>query len=129
IDRIVDRDGDGVADSVTTYAAGLSLDAFAGLAFDDRDVLYAVDSANRVLALPDDDGDGVADRQVQFSPLIPGLTGIAFGQGPPETVSPPGSFRPVTVAPGASGLELTWEDQGPTVPVYNIYQGTLGSFF
>ena len=32
-----------------------------------------------------------------------GLTGIAFGPGPPETVLPPGSFRPVIVAPGDAG--------------------------
>ncbi|HYS05430.1 MAG TPA: hypothetical protein VEW47_09590 [Candidatus Dormibacteraeota bacterium] len=129
IDRIVDRDGDGVADSVTTYAPGLSLDAFSGLAFDDQDVLYVVDSASRVLALPDDDGDGVADRRVQFSPLISGLTGIAFGQGPPGTVSLPGSFHPVGVTGSGSGLRLTWEDQGATVPAYNIYEGTLGSWY
>ncbi len=129
IDLIVDQDGDGVADSVTPYATGLSLDAFSGLAFDDQDVLYAVDSANWILALPDDDGDGVADRQVQFSPLIPGLTGIAFGQGPPGTVSLPGSFHPVGVTRSGSGLRLTWEDQGPTVPAYNIYEGTLGSWY
>jgi hypothetical protein len=129
IDRIVDRDGDGVADSITPYTTGLSLDAFSGLAFDDQDVLYAVDGADRILALPDDDGDGVADRQVQFSPLIPGLTGIAFGQGPPGAVSLPGSFHPVGVTRSGSGLRLTWEDQGQTVPAYNIYEGTIGSWY
>ncbi len=129
IDRIVDLDGDGVADSVTPYAAGLSLDVFYGLAFDDSDVLYAVDGANRVLALPDDDGDGVADRQVQFSPQIPGLAGLAFGQGPPGAVSLAGSFHPVGMTQSGSGLRLTWEDQGPTVPAYNIYEGTIGNWY
>jgi len=129
IDRIVDRNGDGVADSITPYATGLSLGPLTGLAFDDQDVLYAVDGTNRVLALPDDDGDGLADRQVQFSPLISGLSGIAFGQGPPGTVSLPGSFHPVEVTQIGPGLRLTWEDQGPTVPAYNIYEGTLGTWY
>jgi hypothetical protein len=126
IDRIVDRDGDGVADTVTAYADGLSLDVHHGLAFDDADILYAVDGGTRVVALPDDDGDGVADRQVPFSPLDPGLTGITFGPGPPEMVSPPGAWHPVTVTQNGSMLRLTWEDQGPTVPAYNIYEGALG---
>ena len=129
IDRIVDRNGDGVADGVVPYAEGLTLDFLQGLAFDDSDVLYAVDGADRILALPDDDGDGVADRQVQFSPLIAGLAGIAFGQGPPGAVSLPGSFHPVGVAPNGTGLRLTWEDQGPTVPGYNVYEGTLGVWY
>jgi len=128
IDRIVDADGDGAADGVAPYATGLMLDARYGLAFDANDVLYAVEGGSRVLALPDDDGDGVADRRVQFSPLLAGLGGITFGPGPPEAVSPPGSYRPVTVGLSGSGLRLTWEDQGPTVPAYNVYQGTLGTY-
>jgi hypothetical protein len=126
-DPDLDTDGDGVADAFAPYAQGLTLDVFYGLAFDAADVLYTVESGARVLALPDDDGDGDADRVLQFSPLIDGLTGIAFGPGPPEAVSPPGSYAPVTVTPGAGGLLLTWEDQGPTVPAYNLYEGTLGT--
>lgn len=130
IDRIVDSNGDGVADSVAPYATGLSLDVGDGMAIDADDVLYAVEGGNRVLALPDDNGDGVADRQVQFSPLLGGLAGITFGPGPPEIVSPPGAYHPVAVVPAAGGtLRLTWEDQGPTVPSYDIYEGTLGSFY
>jgi hypothetical protein len=129
IDRILDTNGDLLSDSVTTYATGLALNTYYGLAFDDLDILYAVEGGNRVLALPDDNRDYVADRQVQFSGLISGLTGIAFGPGPPETVSPPSSFHPVTVTPNGSALRLTWEDQGPTVPAYNIYEGTLGSYY
>jgi len=129
IDRIVDRDGDGVADGITPYATGITPDYFYGLAFDDADVLYAVDGGTRVLALPDDDGDGAADRQVAFSPNIAGLAGIAFGQGPPGEVSLPGSFHPVAVAPNGASLRLTWEDQGPTVRGYNIYEGTIGAFY
>jgi len=129
VERLLDVDGDGVADSVAPYATGLTLDALQGLAFDDLDVLYVVDGGNRVLALPDDDGDGVADRQVQFSAQLPGLLGLAFGQGPPETVSLSGSLHPVTVTPSGPGIRLTWEDQGPTVPAYNIYEGTLGSWY
>ncbi len=130
IDRIVDSNGDGVADSVAPYAIGLSLDVGYGLAIDADDILYTVEGGNRVLALPDDNGDGVADRQVQLSPLLGGLAGITFGPGPPEIVSPPGAYHPVTVAPAAGGtLRLTWEDQGPTVPSYDIYEGTLGSFY
>jgi hypothetical protein len=127
IDRIRDTDGDGLADSVNPYASGLLLDVRFGMTFDDADVLYTVDSGVRILALPDDDGDGDADRQVQFSPLIDSLTGISFGPGPPEAVSPPGSYAPITVTRSGSGLRLTWEDQGPTVPAYNIYEGTLGT--
>lgn len=129
VDRVVDADGDGVADSVTAFATGLSLDFFSGLALDDADVLYVVDGATRVVALPDDDNDGIADRLAQFSPQIPGLLGITFGQGPPGAVSLPGSFHPVTVAPSGSGLRLTWEDLGPTVPAYNIYEGTIGDWY
>jgi hypothetical protein len=130
IDRMRDTDGDGVADSVATFAAGLSLNTEWALAFDERDVLYAVDGGNRVVALPDDDGDGTADRQVQFSPLNDGILGITFGPGPPEAVSAPSSYRPVTLAPGPAGLlRLSWEDQGPTVPAYNIHEGTIGSFY
>jgi hypothetical protein len=130
IDRIRDTDGDGVADGLAPYATGLVLNTDWGLAFDEGDVLYAVEGGNRIVALPDDDGDGAADRQVQFSPLNDGLLGITFGPGPPETVSAPSSYRPVTVAPGPPGLlRLGWEDQGPTVPAYNIYEGTIGSFY
>ncbi|HEU4402249.1 MAG TPA: hypothetical protein VFT43_09100 [Candidatus Polarisedimenticolia bacterium] len=129
IDRIVDVDGDGMADVVAPYATGLSFPGTAALTFDENDVLYVVDGGNRVLALPDDNGDHLADRQVQFSPLIDGLGGITFGPGPPETVSPPGSFHPVTVMPSGSMLRLTWEDQGPTVPAYNVYEGVLGSYY
>jgi hypothetical protein len=130
IDRIRDSDGDGVADSVTTYAAGLALNTEWALAFDEGDVLYAVEGGNRVVALPDDDGDGTADRQVQFSPLNDGILGITFGPGPPEAVSAPSSYNPVTLAPGPGGLlRLSWEDQGPTVPAYNIHEGTIGSFY
>ncbi len=129
IDRFVDTNGDGVADSMTTFATGLSLDVFYGMAFDDHDVLYVVDGGNRVLALPDDDGDGVADRQVQFSPQLNGILGITFGQGPPGTVSLAGSFHPVGVSQTPTGLRLQWEDMGPTVPAYNIYEGTLGGWY
>lgn len=129
VERAVDADGDGVADGVTVYAAGISLDVYSGLAVDDADVLYVVDGGNRVLALPDDDNDGAADRQVPFSPQTPGLLGITFGQGPPGAVSLPGSFHPVTVARSGSGLRLTWEDLGPTVPAYNVYEGTIGNWY
>lgn len=129
VERVVDADGDGVADSTTVFATGLTLDVYSGLAVDDADVLYVVDGGNRVVALPDDDNDGIADRQAQFSPQIPGLLGITFGQGPPGTVSLPGSFHPVTVAPSGSGLRLTWEDLGPTVPAYNVYEGTIGDWY
>jgi len=130
IDRIVDSNGDGIADSVMPYATGLSLDVSYGMTIDADDVLYAVDGGTRVLALPDDNGDGAADRQVQFSPLLAGLAGISFGPGPPEIVSPPYAYHPVTVTPAAGGLmRLTWEDQGPTVPSYNIYEGTLGQYY
>ena len=129
IDRLLDVDGDGVADSVAPYATGLALDVLQSLAIDGADVLYVIDGGNRVLALPDDNGDGAADRQVQFSAQIPGLLGIAFGQGPPETVSLPGSHHPVTVTRSGPGLRLTWEDQGPTVPAYNIYEGTIGDWY
>ena len=129
VDRVVDTDGDGVADKTTVYAAGLTFSVYSGMTFDDADVLYVVDAENRVMALPDDDHDGVADRLAPFSPLIPGLVGITFGQGPPGTVSLPGSFHPVLVARSGSGLRLTWEDLGPTVPGYNIYEGTIGSWY
>lgn len=62
-----------------------------------------------------------------FSPLIGGLAGITFGPGPPEPVSPPGSIYPVMVTRSGSGLRLAWEDLGPTVTAYNIYEGTLGA--
>jgi len=130
VDRIEDTDGDGVADRITMYAAGLTFTSlYAGMTFDDADVLYVVDAETRVVALPDDDHDGVADRLTPFSPLIPGLVGITFGQGPPGTVSLHGSFHPVLVAQSGPGLRLTWEDLGPTVPGYNIYEGTIGSWY
>jgi hypothetical protein len=128
IDRFVDRDGDGVADVGAPYASGLRLDAGYGMTFDGGDVLYTVEGGNRVLALPDDDGDGAADRALQFSPLIDGLAGISFGLGV-ETVSPPGSYRPVTVQRSGAGLRLTWEDQGTATRAYNIYEGTIGAWF
>jgi hypothetical protein len=126
---VVDADGDRVADGTTVFATGLTLDVYSGLAVDDADVLYVVTGGNRVVALPDDDNDGIADRLAQFSPQIPGLLGITFGQGPPGAVSLPGSFHPVTVAPSGSGLRLTWENQGPTVPAYNVYEGTIGDWY
>lgn len=129
VDRIVDTDGDGVADRTTMFAAGLTFSVYSGMTFDDADVLYVVDTENRVVALPDNDHDGVADRLAPFSPQIPGLVGITFGQGPPGTVSLPGSFHPVLVERSGSGLRLTWEDLGPTVPAYNIYEGTIGSWY
>ena len=129
VERVVDADGDGVADATTVFATGLTFDVYSGMALDDADVLYVVDAGNRVVALSDDDNDGVADRIVPFSPLIPGLVGITFGQGPPGTVSLPGSFHPVTVAQSGSGLRLTWEDLGPTVHAYNIYEGTIGGWY
>ena len=129
VERVVDADGDGVADGTTVFATGLTFDVYSGLAVDEFDVLYVVDGGNRVVALPDDDNDGVADRLAQFSPQIPGLLGITFGQGPPGAVSLPASFHPVTVAPSGPGLRLTWEDLGPTVPAYNIYQGTIGDWY
>lgn len=129
VDRILDVDRDGVADQVTPYATGFLFNGD-GIAFDADDVLYIVDGGNRVIALPDDNGDGVADRQVQFSALNDGMAALAFGQGPPEEVSGPAAVRPVGVTPASSGmLRLTWEDQGPTVPGYNIYEGTLGAPF
>ncbi len=128
IDRLVDRDGDGVADAGAPYATGLRLDAGYGMTFDGDDVLYAVEGGNRVVALPDDDGDGAADRVLQFSPLIDGLAGISFGLDV-ETVSPPGSYRPVTVQRSGAGLRLTWEDQGTATPAYNIYEGTIGAWY
>ena len=129
VDRIVDADGDGVADRTTVFASGLTLSVYSGMTFDDADVLYVVDADSRVVALPDGDRDGVADRVAQFSPQIPGLVGITFGQGPPGTVSLPGSYHPVTVAKSGSGLRLTWEDLGPTVHGYNIYEGTIGGWY
>ena len=129
VDRLVDIDRDGVADQVTPYATGF-LTGGEGIAFDADDNLYIVDGGNRVIALPDDDGDGVADRQVQFSALNDGLAALAFGPGPPEEVSGPAAPRPVGVAPSSGGmLRLTWEDQGTTVPGYNIHEGTLGAPF
>ena len=130
VDRIADTNGDGAADTLAPYATGLSMAGNTALAFDADDVPYVVVGGNQVLALPDDDGDGRADRQVPFSPLIDSLAGIAFGPGPPEEVSMPGSYRPVTLsASGAGGLRLAWEDQGPTVPAYNIYEGSIGSYY
>ncbi|HEV8702844.1 MAG TPA: hypothetical protein VGV60_16350 [Candidatus Polarisedimenticolia bacterium] len=129
VERLLDADGDGIADEITVFATGLALDFYSGMAVDDADVLYVVDAGNRVVALPDDDNDGIADRLAPFSPQIPGLRGITFGQGPPGTVSLPGSFHPVTVAQSGSSLRLTWEDLGPTVPAYNIYEGTIGSWY
>ncbi len=129
VERVVDADGDGVADGTTVFAAGLTFDVYSGIAVDDLDVLYVVDGGNRVVALPDDDNDGVADRLAPFSPQLPGLLGITFGQGPPGAVSLPGSFHPVTVEPSGSGLRLTWEDLGPTVPAYNLYEGMIGDWY
>lgn len=129
VDRLLDLDRDGVADQVTAYAAGFTLFG-EGIAFDANDVLYIVDNANHVVALPDDDGDGVADRLAQFSALNDGLAAIAFGAGPPDEVSGPAAARPVGAAPVAGGmLRLVWEDQGPTVPAYNIHEGTIGAPF
>ena len=129
VDRVVDTDGDGVADRTTVFATGLTLSVYSGMTFDDADVLYVVDAENRVVALPDDDHDGVADRVAPFSPLIPGLVGITFGQGPPGPVSLAGSFHPVLLEGSGSGLRLTWEDLGPTVPAYNLYEGTIGIWY
>jgi hypothetical protein len=127
IDRIRDLDGDGVADVAAPYATGLALDVFYGLAFDRDDVLYSVDGGAGITALPDADHDGAADAHLAFAPLSTGYGGLAFGVSPPEQVSPPRSAAPVTVAPIASGLRLTWEDQGAGTPAYNLYQGTLAA--
>ena len=130
IDRLIDINGDGQADSVTPYATGLALSVNTGITFDAADVLYVVVGDNQVVALPDDDGDGDADRVVPFSPLISGLRGLAFGIGPPQETSAPGSYVPLSVAPLAGGqLRLRWEDLGATVPSYNVYEGTLGGGF
>jgi hypothetical protein len=128
IDRILDRDGDGVADLIVPYAEGVpGLGVDLGMAFDERDVLYVATGGDRVLALPDDDGDLIADRQVPFTPLG-SYHGIAFGPGPPGEVSGPGSGLPVVLEPAGSMLRISWEDLGPTVAAYNVYEGTLGSF-
>ncbi len=127
IDRIRDRFGRGAADAITTYASGLVLDLSYGLALDGRDVLYVVDGGTRVTAIADDNRDGIADRTLPFSPLNGGLTGLVFGAKPPDPVSPPGSRIPLTATSGPTGLRLLWEDLGPTVPAYNIYDGFLGN--
>jgi hypothetical protein len=128
VDRIRDLDLDGVADSVTPHADGfLGLNIDLGLTFDDRDVLYVTDNGDRIVALADDDGDGVAERRTQFSPLGT-FASIGFGPGPPEAVSRPVSRRPVTVERVAGGVRLSWEDMGPTVPAYNLYEGAIGQF-
>ncbi|MCZ6696729.1 MAG: hypothetical protein O7A63_09360, partial [Acidobacteria bacterium] len=127
IDRIRDRFGHGAADEITTYASGLALDLGYGLALDDADVLYVVDGGTRVTAIADDDGDGMADRIEPFSPLNAGLTGLTFGATPPDLVSPPGATIQVTATDGPTGLRLTWEDLGPSVGAYNIYDGWLGN--
>ena len=33
------------------------------------------------------------------------------------------------MTPSGPGVRLTWEDQGATVPAYNIYEGMLGSWY
>ena len=129
VDRIIDETRDHIADGITTFASGLSLDFDRGVTFDAFDVLYVVvDGGTRVVALPDADHDGVADSQVTFSPLLSGLAGITFGPGPPEIVSPPGALLPVIATWDGVQLRLSWEDQGPTVPVYNIYTGGTVNF-
>jgi hypothetical protein len=127
IDRLRDRNGDGVADVVAPYATGLALGVYYGVAFDGEDVVYAASDGIGIAALPDTDGDGVADAAIPFAPSSPAIAGLAFGISPPGQVSPPGSYAPVTVAPIAGGLRLTWEDQGASVTAYNIYEGTPGA--
>ncbi|HKQ97137.1 MAG TPA: hypothetical protein VJV75_04610 [Candidatus Polarisedimenticolia bacterium] len=125
IDRFIDRNLDGVADSSTTYVSGLALDIFDGLVFDRNDTLYTVEGGNRVLAIPDGNHDGVLDSINQFSPLLSSIDGLAFGASPPGEVSLPRSRKPLTVVRVGTALRVTWEDQGPTTLGYNLYQGTV----
>jgi len=125
IERMRDRNGDGVADEVTTYASGLSLDIFQQIACDASDVLYAVDSDNRIVALPDANRDGTADAIVPFSPIDTGYAGLMFGARPPWEVSALSSGLPLAVTHDGAGIQVTWEDLGPTVAAYNVYRGAL----
>ena len=125
IERLRDRDGDGVAEDLTTYASGLSLDVFQQIAIDSSDVVYAVDSDNRVVALPDADRNGVADAVVPFSPIETGYAALGFGARPPWEVSSMAAFVPLQVSPDGAGIKLTWEDLGPSVGAYNVYRASL----
>jgi len=50
---------------VSVFAAGLGLSNPRFMAFDDNDVLHVANMGrNQIVALPDGDGDGVADRLV-----------------------------------------------------------------
>jgi len=126
IDRLVDRNLDGVADQTAPYATGLALDTFDGLAFDPTDTLYTVDGGTRVVALPDADHNGVADAVLPFSPLLDSIDGLGFGASPPGEVSLPRAFRPLAVERVGNALRISWEDQGASSGAYNLYEGTLG---
>jgi len=123
IERLRDRNGDGVADEFTTYASGLSLDIFQQITCDASDVLYAVDSDNRIVALPDANRDGIADAVVPFAPLDAGYAGLAFGARPPWEVS--GAGPALTVSHDGAGIQVLWEDLGSSVTAYNVYRGAL----
>ncbi len=126
IDRLIDRNLDGVADQSAPYATGLALDIFDGMVFDRTDALYTVDGGTRVVALPDADHDGVADAVLPFSPLLNQIDGLGFGASPPGEVSLPRAFRPLAVDRVGTALRITWEDQGAATGGYNLYEGTLG---
>jgi hypothetical protein len=125
IERLRDRDGDGTAEESTLYASGLSLDVFQQIAIDSSDVVYAVDSDNRVVALPDADHNGTADAVVPFSPIETGYAGLGFGARPPWEVSSMAALVPFQISPDGAGIKLTWEDLGPSVGAYNVYRGAL----
>lgn len=125
IDRLIDRNLDGVADSNLPYASGLALDVLDGLVFDRNETMYTVEGGSRVLAMPDFNHDGVVDSLDQFSPLLGAIDGLAFGASPPGEVSLPRSRKPVVVARVGTALRITWEDQGAATAGYNLYQGAL----
>ena len=126
IDRLIDRNLDGVADLSAPFATGLALDIYDGLAFDASGTLYTVDASTRVVSLPDADHDGAADAAIPFSPILDPIDGLAFGAAPPGEVSLPRAFRPLAVERVGAALRITWEDQGAPTGGYNLYEGTLG---
>ena len=123
--RLRDRNGDGVAEEITTFATGLALDIFQQMTCDAADVLYAVDAGNRIVALPDADHDGVADAIVPFSPIETGWAGLGFGASPPWEVASMAARVPLAVTHDGAGVQVSWEDLGPSVGAYNLYRGTL----